>query len=1055
MKTTDSERTGETAARARQESAAARDGARIFASTSAAIDRTERLLCGDGVVRSVAVAEGLALAGSHAATSLGAGAPRPGPSVPRSEAAWVHHRVAGPGTALRGAAAFELLAADAGEAVAHTLAARRMVRLLGRPGICSIEAAAADRPCHVRLPDAREVSAVLDDRSTCAGGVSAAADRVLGRRGILPTYRVDDATLLLVAAGEDRLRAHRLVDRLRRRGLTCGVVGVAMVHPFPAAELRAALAGCESVWVVTPAVGEDAAEAARAAGCAAIVDHRSAGGELLLPPELAERFPANAGRAAVATHEADDRSAVALAVDPPDPEALRAAVAAASEAGWAEPWNVIRLSPGADPAGVVLGRDSTCAPPARIDVGVIVRPAADDGRRAGALLSRLDRRSTLLLVTDDDRPLDTWRALGPARRAAITGGRPATRWISMADWSTVSADLARLIRERFAGARSQPADGTLRSIPIDVETVEAELRAEAATVGGEAASPVMPEVALVERSSVESWEFHRTAPRCFDERPLGGPLVPWAAVGLGAATPEWRAYPFVLDARGVGAGHAPLDVLLQEAIEHAGDGLSSGILSRRRPTVLRLANRTASASGSLAPPAELVRAALSALPDELDLSEAGRAELQREIATVEPRMPAGGRAVGFDERTLDILLAETLVARRAPARAEFRRCVEQLVERLDELLRIDDGHRPQAASPAAIAPTLGAGERFVDPERLSRHLPAYRGSAPLEPERRARIERSRATLRSWLDAGGSSADLILVQTTALGPDPRPRCRVVVHPDPLRAAVGLWDGLARSMVEPVRALRTARLDVSGHYEPERHDRPIAALDPLGFSAEDMLQIPAVVVRDDERPLGEDALGAFSALLRSGRPVHVLATRRATDVSLSRDTGPGYDPGTGYLALAHREAFVIQTSLTRPATLTEAFERMAIGLRPSVALVTEPDWDGPIEPWRQLVLAEFGRDPYHFRYDPAAGPSWAERFDIDDNPQPAAGWPRHSVEQAGTARGASVVEPCFTMADLAAAVPRSRGHFRTLSANEWASDQTEIGSYCELEPTEQLR
>jgi pyruvate-ferredoxin/flavodoxin oxidoreductase len=75
--------------------------------------------------------------------------------------------------------------------------------------------------------------------------------RLTGRqRGLIDSYRTDDAEHILVAMGTMADTAIAVVDHLRRQGRRVGCVAVTSFRPFPAAELAAAVGDATAVAVV-------------------------------------------------------------------------------------------------------------------------------------------------------------------------------------------------------------------------------------------------------------------------------------------------------------------------------------------------------------------------------------------------------------------------------------------------------------------------------------------------------------------------------------------------------------------------------------------------------------------------------------------------------------------------------------------------------------------------------------------------------------------------------------------------------------------------------------
>ncbi|MEW6690661.1 MAG: pyruvate ferredoxin oxidoreductase [Pseudomonadota bacterium] len=128
---------------------------------------------------------------------------------------------------------------------------------------------------------------------------AAEADREWRRRtgrawGVLERYRCEDAERVVVSLGSMCGTAREAVDRLRAAGHAAGLVKLRLFRPFPALELREALAGVRDVLVLdrnfSPGAGGVLHQELRAALCgmpaAPRVHGRLAGvGGVNVPPE--------------------------------------------------------------------------------------------------------------------------------------------------------------------------------------------------------------------------------------------------------------------------------------------------------------------------------------------------------------------------------------------------------------------------------------------------------------------------------------------------------------------------------------------------------------------------------------------------------------------------------------------------------------------------------------------------------------------------------------------------------------------------------------------------
>jgi ferredoxin len=150
--------------------------------------------------------------------------------------------------------------------------------------------------------------------------------------------------------------------------------------------------------------------------------------------------------------------------------------------------------------------------------------------------------------------------------------------------------------------------------------------------------------------------------------------------------------------------------------------------------------------------------------------------------------------------------------------------------------------------------------------------------------------------------------------------------------------------------------------------------------------------------------------------------------------------------GYLVMAHREAFSLGSTLARPERLAEGLLRMARAPRPGVLLVRLPAPE--LTPWHALLgeAALRGRACPDFRYDPDAGPSWAERFALDGNPAPECAWPTGRVTylEGDTER---TLELAFTFADAVALEPAYRRHLRMIPRAAWDDEQLPLAEWLE--------
>lgn len=467
-------------------------------------------------------------------------------------------------------------------------------------------------------------------------------------------------------------------------------------------------------------------------------------------------------------------------------------------------------------------------------------------------------------------------------------------------------------------------------------------------------------------------------------------------------------YPVFLPPEDGEALPLPVGELLERALP-AGGG--EKLLADNRARFERGVRRETADTASPADAREVLAAAGEAVRRELELPDEDDRRLAAALEAVTAAVPAG-RLLPWSAAVPLHLLVHAARNRLRPAREAFLGEARQLVEGLTAVLDGGEGD-------------VGAvGSRFIDPSRLAGLTAANRGRTGLSDERRARLAAARKILDRFIDAG-ETPELTLVGA----PEAPAGCTAVDSDAPLADAADRFDAAAEELADVLRALRTARLELAGDYEPERHGPVLERLDWRGFSRREAALLPPVVALTDADHAAGPGLAALSRLLLSGRPVQVVLR-----VSPAADPG-GADRLAGYrfepasLGVGHREAFVAQSSRSRPVHLAAAFVRGLESGRPALHVVDEvPAADGAaatLDPWLRAGAALEARAHPLFVYDPEAGEGWARRLDFSRNPEPKRDWPMGDVEVAGT----SLVVP-FTFADFALLDPALAEHFRPI-------------------------
>ncbi len=999
---------------------------------------------------------------------------------------WVAHRRRCADAGAHGAFAFELLAGDAQQAVDHCLIAHRLVNCLDRPGLCDVDPDVATDLSLVRLPiDAEDLLRV--DGTRAAAGRAPTTDTILAAareafaavgkwtgRPCAPVVRrgPETAQYAIVTAGAASAKARAAAQMLAADGISCAVIELTLLSPTPVEELQRAIGDAITVAVLDPygaSAGQiDLTTLVRAAlwECG----QRPVHGLVRLPraaQDLAQGLRESFGLEGASTPPVPRVSPPALAIGAVPAgawaESLLLEVAARQADRVREP-GLARLDL-AGVSAVAVADAERAGIAAQLDLLVVAHHSLLDARCMG----HLHRGSTVLLLSDalaDGVP----PALAAATRATLQEAGVRILWLPASAAAPVTQQLrfayqVGALMACCAGNADSTDDGTSLAALQGAGLAEQIAAACVAGAKGVTELPVsaranatisLPRLAAeTPADPAPTWidalrRFHVSGSGAVSPaEPVAGlPLRPWSTAPLLAAVPKAEHYPVVVEGDGL--------VSFAQVAKAGLEGTAGPLLSQH---LMRLAS-TVDAHAGAGSPRSLIDVFAEARSDfvaGLDLSPAASTAMAAELDGFGQRLSPQAAVLGLGPGILVELLARAAAQARRARLKTFHEDVLRLVQRLEERLRIDAGYDETNRDPAELAAAFGGGIQFDIPA-LAQRLTVRRGSQRLGEERRQRIEATLAQLRQFIRIDAQVLpDVVLLHPQQIDVGRLPDgVTAVVHDVGMEAAAGYFEAAARQLVELFRAVRVARLDAEDRYRAE-YDVILQHMDWQALDREELAMVPPVFVLETAHRVLSNAMSALSILLRSGRPLHLIILDPSAAMGFAADAAglAATHPDLGYLAVAHRDALVLQTSLALPGHLYEGLGAVAASLRPSVAVVAVPQWTDAVDPWVQLSAAHYGRVTPGFLYDPDGGATWARRFELEPNPQSDEPWPRLRV-QAHDDKGALIerTEP-FTFAHAAALSPRCRHAFRVIPADAWGIEQMPLDEYLLLVPSDRVR
>jgi ferredoxin len=532
-------------------------------------------------------------------------------------------------------------------------------------------------------------------------------------------------------------------------------------------------------------------------------------------------------------------------------------------------------------------------------------------------------------------------------------------------------------------------------------------------------------------------------------------------------------FPLFLYPSGEGEGDElalPLSDFLRDRVAEFAPGEDqSRILKDNLARIERFVRGALEGSSRPTEAAELLELAAKALPDELKLDGDNRTNLEADLEKLLTALPPGGRLLAYGNHATIHLFLQGVRHRLILRRRAFTYDVEQLAKKVRDLLRVEESKSAEARAPEAVGSAMGeAASRYINPVALAETtMGSPSGSEPMPAERRKRVEAALAALEAFVEER-SRPLTVIVHNGTLDPSwlaDESDCELQEAVDPCLLASSVFDRKVAEYAEVFRAVRVAELELAQNYDPNLHNPWFANFSWEAFSRQELLLLPVVVAVETADRIAGTGMSSFSRLLRSGRPIQILAE---VQPSGSPGTEAGEDPLSsyrlelGYVGISHRHAIIAQTSLARPNHLLEGFLQALDGTRPSLHLLSTGAFDGNgpqrLSAWLQAGAALESRAHPFFRYNPEVSHAWTECMDFSENPAPEVDWPHYPISyRDGGPEGEheSVEEAAFSFADFALLDPKLRQHYRLVPQGFERDELIPIDTYLELESAEAFK
>ncbi len=448
-----------------------------------------------------------------------------------------------------------------------------------------------------------------------------------------------------------------------------------------------------------------------------------------------------------------------------------------------------------------------------------------------------------------------------------------------------------------------------------------------------------------------------------------------------------------------------------------------------------------------------------------------------------------GACLGCSEKTVLHLFIATVEALMQPRVARHVARLDELIGKLEKHIQLKLVQEINVGDPATMAKIVSdIGDRDVTLAGIAERMENLSGGQPIDQDWLQRVTGLLGKLKDlkWryeqgttgrgrskmgmLNATGCTS--VWGSTYPFNPYPFPWANHLFQ-DSASMAMGVFEGHMAKMAEGFRAIRLAELEVADKYDPAAHDEFLTYFNWSQFTDEEWELCPPVVAVGGDGAMYDIGFQNLSRAMASGKPIKALVV----DTQVYSNTG-GQACTSGFLGqvsdmaqygkaiqgkqeprkeigligMAHRTTYVLQGTIAYPSHMIEGFIRGLKARRPALFnLYTscQPEHGiGDDMSAQQAKLAVESRAYPLFRYDPGAGKTAEECFDLEGNPAPDQDWPTYTLKYRQGGRERTMELP-LTFADFAITETRFRKHFRVAPPDTWNDSMVPLAEFLDLD------
>jgi hypothetical protein len=382
-------------------------------------------------------------------------------------------------------------------------------------------------------------------------------------------------------------------------------------------------------------------------------------------------------------------------------------------------------------------------------------------------------------------------------------------------------------------------------------------------------------------------------------------------------------------------------------------------------------------------------------------------------------------------------------AKLADRRQETSDRINNLIIRLRNVLKVDELKNGKSRTPQKLKTTLGKRyKEAFDFERMAELLEDSTPHNRLPVARRDRIRAALTVLESQKFFASGAVD--------------PRDKTVHHFmfDKLSTALKAYNQRVSEMVDVIRAMTIAELELDNAYCEDKHSTFFERFGSQSLSADDLGLFPPYLVCLHESECDTRDLAHLMEIVTSELPMKVLI--QVSDPLGDLPSMDGHRRRSLFMQqLVHTfvagDTYVLQSSASHLYRQKEHIQKALEFAGPAIFSVFVPFADSCQQLPAYLICAAAMESRVFpaFSYNPAAGAGLLDRFDIRCNPDVNADWPRRELRFEDEQLQAVIEEVAFTPADFAATDLSSSGHFALAAKDSWNEGLVAVADYVDRE------